>query len=212
MKVVQGSKIKDLDAKGFKELCKNFSEKILDIGTGDGRFVFKNAQQNPHIFYVGLDPNQKQLEIYSKKINKFRLRNTLLILGSIEIFPIELENMFDKIYVHFPWGSLLGGIANAQIDLLKNLVLGLETNGILQIIFGYSSEAEPTQTDRLSLDSIDAKRIKEVIVPAFNKLGLELEKVEKIEKEELSEIETTWGKKLAFGQDRKMFSITLFKA
>lgn len=211
MKIVKGSKTEEITKERLEEISKNFSEKILDIGTGDGRFVFKNAKQNPHYFYVGLDPVEKQLEIYSRKINKFRLNNALLALGSVEQFPIELENMFDRVYVHFPWGSLLGGIANADEKILESLVVGLENNGILNIIFGYSSEAEPTEVDRLQIESIDRNRIENLIVPAFNKLGMELETIEEITKDNLIEVESTWGKKLAFGKDRRMFSIVLFK-
>ena len=32
---------------------------IIDIGTGDGRFVYQSARRNPNKFYIGIDPNTR---------------------------------------------------------------------------------------------------------------------------------------------------------
>jgi 16S rRNA (adenine(1408)-N(1))-methyltransferase len=41
---------------------------IVDIGTGDGRFVYQSARENPRKFYIGIDPNVRPLEKISEKI------------------------------------------------------------------------------------------------------------------------------------------------
>jgi tRNA G46 methylase TrmB len=41
---------------------------VIDIGTGDGRFVYQSARQNPKKFYIGIDPNVRPLEKISEKI------------------------------------------------------------------------------------------------------------------------------------------------
>ena len=43
---------------------------IIDIGTGDGRFVYQSARQNPNKFYIGIDPNVTPLEKISEKIHR----------------------------------------------------------------------------------------------------------------------------------------------
>jgi tRNA G46 methylase TrmB len=35
---------------------------IIDLGTGDGRFVYQSARQNPKKFYIGIDPNVRPLQ------------------------------------------------------------------------------------------------------------------------------------------------------
>ncbi|MDQ3258004.1 MAG: hypothetical protein M3R15_29660 [Acidobacteriota bacterium] len=35
---------------------------VLDIGTGDGRFVYAYARQNPNKFFIGIDANPRPLE------------------------------------------------------------------------------------------------------------------------------------------------------
>jgi tRNA G46 methylase TrmB len=34
----------------------NFEKNFLDIGTGDGRYVYKSALLNPQSLYIGIDP------------------------------------------------------------------------------------------------------------------------------------------------------------
>lgn len=41
---------------------------IVDIGTGDGRYVYRSARADPGRFYIGIDPQRKPLEKVSEKI------------------------------------------------------------------------------------------------------------------------------------------------
>ena len=68
MKIIKGKKILEITDLEFENIIKNFQKVYLDIGTGDGKFVYKNALEEKYILWVGLDPSQKQLEIFSKKI------------------------------------------------------------------------------------------------------------------------------------------------
>ena len=43
---------------------------IIDIGTGDGRFVYQSARRNPNKFYIGIDPNTRPLTKISEKIHR----------------------------------------------------------------------------------------------------------------------------------------------
>jgi 16S rRNA (adenine(1408)-N(1))-methyltransferase len=43
---------------------------IVDIGTGDGRFVYQCARENPARFYIGIDANAKPLEKVSMRATR----------------------------------------------------------------------------------------------------------------------------------------------
>jgi valyl-tRNA synthetase len=43
---------------------------VIDIGTGDGRFVSASARANPNKFYIGVDANTKPLEKPSMKATR----------------------------------------------------------------------------------------------------------------------------------------------
>ncbi len=84
---------------------------VLDIGTGDGRFVYRCARQNPKKFYIGIDATPRPLEKVSEKIHrkpsKGGLSNLLFIQAAVEDLPPELDGVADEIHIHLPWGSLL---------------------------------------------------------------------------------------------------------
>ena len=83
---------------------------MIDIGTGDGLFVYECARANPNKFYIGIDPNPRPLEKVSKKIHrnpaKGGLPNVLFLQAAIEDLPSELDEVADELHIHFPWGSL----------------------------------------------------------------------------------------------------------
>jgi len=43
---------------------------VIDIGTGDGRFVSAAARANPNKFFIGIDANTKPLEKPSMKATR----------------------------------------------------------------------------------------------------------------------------------------------
>ena len=60
-------------------------EIVIDIGTGDGLFVYQCARANPNKFFIGIDANPRPLEKVSEKINrnpeKGGLPNVLFLKG-----------------------------------------------------------------------------------------------------------------------------------
>ncbi|MGH9970191.1 MAG: methyltransferase domain-containing protein [Pyrinomonadaceae bacterium] len=88
---------------------------IVDIGTGDGLFVYQSARLNPKKFYIGIDPSPRPLEKISEKIHrrpaKGGLPNALFLQAAVEDLPGELDGVADEVHIHFPWGSLLGAVA-----------------------------------------------------------------------------------------------------
>lgn len=186
-----------------------YDKTIIDLGTGDGRFVFKSALANPNNLYIGVDPSEKQLQIYSKKINKHKLINAKLLIGSIENPPKELKQMADVLYIFLPWGTLLQHIVNPTKESVKKIAYFLKKTATIEILLGYNLETEPGESLRLGLPELNKSYLLNVIIKEFEQNGFKLISLEKIEKTQLSSIETTWGKKLSFGKDRPLFLIKL---
>ncbi|HKS08585.1 MAG TPA: methyltransferase domain-containing protein [Pyrinomonadaceae bacterium] len=91
---------------GLKNLSDLTGEGIIvDIGTGDGRFVYQSARQNPKKFYIGIDPNVSPLEKISEKIYRKPAKggapNALFIQAAVEDLPAELNGVADELHVHF---------------------------------------------------------------------------------------------------------------
>ncbi len=211
MYCVKGNKTEEISNLQLQKLANNYSSVEVDLGTGDGRYVYKTAPTNKDRLYIGIDPSQKQLEIYSKKANKAKLANILFLVGSLEVFPIELTSFANKINVYLPWGTLLKEMVSPSKEHLDKLSNLLKENGELQVVLGYDENLEPTETARLDLEKIDEDRLTLETIPTFENAGLKLKELKKLSKTELIELETTWAKKLSYGGNRPVFSMVFTK-
>ena len=211
MKIIKGNKTEELNKTNLATLIHDHEKVILDLGTGDGRFVYKTASKYPNNLVIGIDPSQKQLEIYSKRANKNKVENALFVVGSVEVLPEELINTGDEVYINFPWGSLLGGISGVDEKIIKNISSLVKPGGKLEIVLGYSQEAEPSEIKRLKLDQLDERKIQNEIIPEFEKNKLQLSQLSNIHNEEYFKLDSSGGKKLTFGKEREIYKLVLIK-
>ncbi len=209
MKVVKGNKTLELTAEKFADLAKGFKKIVVDLGTGDGRFVYKNALQDPYTLYIGIDPAEKQMESFSKKALKKRLGNVLFVPGSFELYPKDLEGLASHLYVTLPWGSLLKAAAESSLDTVKKFANMLHHGSILTLIFGYDLELEPSQTSRLDLEPISFQKVGQEIVPKFVEGGFELLESFETSNAEINKLESTWGKRISTTKERVYFNLVL---
>ncbi|MBP7928292.1 class I SAM-dependent methyltransferase, partial [Patescibacteria group bacterium] len=180
------------------------------LGTGDGRFVFTQAKNNPNNLHIGVDPSAKQLEVYSKKANKERLENVLFGIGSIEHMPQELNGLVDELYIILPWGTLLEAIVKVN-ENAKKIPYVLKKGGKLKIILGYTRDTEPSETKRLNLQELTPKYIDEIVIKGFENLNLTSTNIRELTKKDLQKFESTWSKKLAFGKERPIYLLSFTK-
>lgn len=211
MRVVVGNKIEEISKQKFQEITSNYSSIEIDLGTGDGRFVYKNALLRKGALFIGIDPSEKQLEIYSKKAVKENVQNSIYVVASFEMLPNELKGTADKVYITFPWGTLLENIVVPTKGGLDKLLELLKEKGELEIILGYAQELEPSETKRLNLPPIHLGLINDIIVPAFEERGFHTKEFYEMTKKQLVDVETTWAKKLRFGRDRRIYKIVFSK-
>ncbi|MGE3465642.1 MAG: methyltransferase domain-containing protein, partial [Pyrinomonadaceae bacterium] len=128
---------------------------VIDIGTGDGRFVSQSARANPGKFFIGIDANVKPLQKPSmratRKPAKGGLPNALFIQASVEDIPRELDGVADEIHIHFPWGSLLRAVATGDEAVLADLRRIAAADCLLEIVIGVDPERDRAELDRLGI-------------------------------------------------------------
>lgn len=212
MKIIKGNKSDTLTKNQLDEIVSKYNKVIVDLGTGDGRFVLKNALKNPNNLYIGIDPSEKQLQIYSKEANKKRLNNALFVVDSLQMLTSDLYNTADELFINLPWGTLLEQIVNPTKESILTMYNLLKEEGTLQIVLGYQDQLEPGETERLNLPELNYELIKDVIYPAFTAYtDFELVDYNKIDKDELKQINSSWAKKLMHGSDRPLYKIIFSK-
>lgn len=187
----------------------------MDIGTGDGRFVYRSAQENPRKFFIGVDANAKPLEKVSmkatRKPTKGGLPNVLFVRAAIEDLPEEFNGSADEVHIHFPWGSLLKAVVLGEEGVLCSLRRICAPDALLEIVIGIDPERDKTEIERLGLPGLSASYLRDVLIPKYEAAGFELMNYGTMDASEWSKMETSWARKLQGGDGRGV-SYLVFEA
>jgi len=181
---------------------------IIDIGTGDGRFVYQSARRNPNKFYIGIDPNVRPLEKISEKIHRKPSKggspNVMFIQAAVENLPPELDAVADEVHVHFPWGSLLRAVVVGDVALLQNLRRICAADALLEVVIGIDPVRDKSEHERLGLQPLTLEIVDAVLVPNYAAAGFEIIERGVIAASEWPEFETSWAKRLQGNEQRPL--------
>lgn len=209
LRILDGKKIRSADS--LEKLTENFECVEVDIGTGDGRFVYNQARKNSDIFYIGIDPVAENMFEYAAKSAQKPARggvsNVLYIVAAVEDIPEELSNIADKIYVTLPWGSLLEGIIKGNQHILENLADIAKCQAEFEFCFTYDVLHEANEISKRELPIITMDYIDGSLAKSYAACGFNLVKVNMLTEKELRLYPTTWAKKLGFGRTREVFVV-----
>jgi 16S rRNA (adenine(1408)-N(1))-methyltransferase len=189
---------------------------IVDIGTGDGRFVYRSAAENPNKFYIGIDANAKPLEKISMKATrkpaKGGLPNVLFVQAAIENLPEELNETADEIHIHFPWGSLLAAVALCENRALAAVRRICAPGCILEIIIGIDQERDRAEIERLGLPQLSEEYLRKTLLVKYAAAGFEILESGALNPAEWSRLETSWARRLQSNDNRKCVYLILRSA
>lgn len=184
---------------------------MIDIGTGDGLYVYQAARRNPRKFYIGVDASPRPLEKVSEKIHrkpsKGGLPNALYVQAAVEDLPAELDGVADEVHVHFPWGSLLRAVAAGDGQVLQNLRRICSPGALLEVILGLDPERDRTEMERLGLEPLSVAYIDSTLSPRFREAGFEVMERGVLPEEDWLRLQTSWAKRLRGGGGRSVFFI-----
>jgi 16S rRNA (adenine(1408)-N(1))-methyltransferase len=184
---------------------------VIDIGTGDGLFVYQYARRNPEKFYIGIDANARPLEKVSEKIHrnpaKGGLPNLLFIQAAVEELPPELDGVADELHIHFPWGSLLGAVAAGDEKVLKSLRRLCSPGCLLEILIGVDPERDRSEIERLGLKPLTTEYLEDELLPRYKAAGFEMLDSGVLGQSEWSKIKTSWARRLKGNEGRKVLFI-----
>ncbi len=203
--------------KNSKNLSNHTGEGVVvDIGTGDGRFVYRSALANPNKFYIGIDANTKPLEKISmkatrRKPSKGGLPNVLFVQAAIENLPEELNAAADEIHIHFPWGSLLSAVVTGKESVLSSLRRICAPECLVEIVIGIDQERDKSEIERLELPQLSSDYLENVLIPKYQAAGFEIIDKGILLPADWSKLETSWARKLQGGSNRQVIYL-IFQA
>jgi 16S rRNA (adenine(1408)-N(1))-methyltransferase len=181
---------------------------VIDIGTGDGLFVYRSAREQPSRFFIGIDASARPLEKVSEKIYrkpaKGGLRNALFIQAAVEDLPEELDAVADEVHVHFPWGSLLRAVATGESEVLGNLRRICSEGALLEVIIGLDPVRDRAEIERLSLPALSEEHVDCALIPRYRSEGFEIFERGTLLSDAWARLHTSWAKRLRGNPNRSL--------
>jgi 16S rRNA (adenine(1408)-N(1))-methyltransferase len=173
---------------------------VIDIGTGDGLFVYQSARQNPNKFYIGIDPNVSPLEKISEKIHRKPAKggapNVLFVSAPVEELPAELDGIANEVHVHFPWGSLLQAFASGDVTVLQAVRRICATDALLEVVIGLDPQRDRSELVRLAIEEFSPDFIDGVLDQKYRAAGFEITERETLPASDWPKFKSSWAKRL----------------
>jgi 16S rRNA (adenine(1408)-N(1))-methyltransferase len=181
---------------------------VIDLGTGDGVFVYQSARQNPQKFYIGIDATSQPLEKISTKIQrkpaKGGLPNVLFIQAAVEALPPELDGVADEVHIHFPWAGLLRAVATGDEAVLPGLRRLCAPGALVEIIIGLDPNRDRVEIEALGLPPLTPEFLERTLVPRYEANGFEVLEHGVLGPAEWPQVKTSWAKRLRGGTGRSL--------
>lgn len=181
---------------------------IVDLGTGDGSFVYQSARRNPGRFYIGIDPNPSALAKISEKLHrrpaKGGLPNALFLQAAVEELPAELDGVADELHVHFPWGSLLRAVAAGEAAPLAGMRRICAPGAWLEVVIGLDRERDRAEIERLGLAMLTPEYFSATLNPRYRAAGFDVVESGALPAGEWPRLHTSWAQRLRGGAGRSL--------
>ncbi len=211
MEVIRGKRTCQMPPAEFCELISGYSRVAVDIGTGDGRFVYELARVHPEWFCIGIDPARENLEQFSARIyrkpRRGGLSNVLYVIASVENLPPELEELAEQVHINFPWGSLLQSVVLGDRKMLASIASVSHPGGTLEMLVNTSIFRDPIPLEVQHLPELTLDYVDNVMAPAYADAGLKVVERRVLSEGEMKQVQTSWAKRLAHGSDPGTFYI-----
>jgi 16S rRNA (adenine(1408)-N(1))-methyltransferase len=195
MESIQGRQALFIDASALAERLAGYRHILIDIGTGDGRFVRHIAETQPDRFAIGVDTCRENLRQTSRKAP----RNALYLIAQAQALPHELCGLATHVTINFPWGSLLDGLLTGHAATLNSLAALAQPGARIDVRLNGGALAEAGW----SLEA-GAERVRLMLLGA----GFDVHAPAALDARSLRRLPTTWAKRLAFGRDPRATALS----
>lgn len=161
------------------------------------------AAANPAVLVIGIDAHGLAMARAGRHLQRRRLPNALLVEARAEELPAELDGLAGDVRVHFPWGSLLRGLVEADPRIASGLARitrpGARVTALLSV----------TERERgLELAPLNAS-LGELLAARYAPFGLALSEWRPASDSEIAAARSSWAKRLGAGAHRETWLLRL---
>ena len=195
METIRGRTSYELNFNELAERLADYNHLLLDLGTGDGRYVCRMAEQHQDRFFIGLDACRENLRAYSQR----KLPNALFVIASAQALPKELNGLVSHVTINFPWGSLLESLLVGDPTLMNGLSSISYLNMGVEIRLNGGALAEVGTTLEAGAEKIYHNMLRS---------GWQVNAPVAMNASALRNFPSTWAKRLAFGRDPRAMTMS----
>jgi 16S rRNA (adenine(1408)-N(1))-methyltransferase len=194
------------------EALERYADVVVDLGTGDGKFVLREARARPDTLVVGVDALEEAMRESASRASRKPARggvlNALFVAADATSPPAELAGRASLVTVNFPWGSLLRAVAEPRDEALREIVAMLRPGGRLVAYLNLSAAEDAAYAEKLELPSLDDEHIEQRLVPGWRAAGLEQVEWRRLGPGESPAHRTSWGQRLVRGSGRETLLVS----
>ncbi len=172
-----------------------YPDVLIDLGTGDGRFVLRTARAHPVQYVIGVDACRDNL----REASRHAPSNALFLIANALALPNDLRGLASAITINFPWGTLLTGLLADDTPLWATLASLARAGAALEIRLNGGALAEAGWT--LASGGQQVRRLARAA-------GFHLAAPRALTAHDLRACPTTWARRLAFGRDPNALYLT----
>jgi 16S rRNA (adenine(1408)-N(1))-methyltransferase len=195
METIRGKTLLDIDFNELIARLASYNRIILDLGTGDGRYVHSLAEKNPNWFVIGMDSCRENLHEHSRA----KLPNALFVIANAQALPHELNGLISHITINFPWGSLLESLLNSDSRLLCGFESIASSAVSVDIRLNGGALAEAGWTLEAGSDQIYNNMIR---------AGWQINSPVIMNAKTLRSFPATWARRIAVGRDPRAMAMS----
>jgi 16S rRNA (adenine(1408)-N(1))-methyltransferase len=142
----------------------------------------------------------------ARNSSKGGLPNAVFVAAGVEMLPCELAGLADLVTVRFPWGSLLRGALGLDASAAAAIARLVAPAGAMEMAVSVQ-ERDAVGPGRSAgpFGDRDIERIRLI----YTGLGLELCDVRPLDREDLTDLHSSWARRLRTDRIRRAWALRL---
>jgi hypothetical protein len=191
VEIIQGKKTRALDGSDLACLVVGYPDILVDLGTGDGRFILHATREESSVFGIGIDACRENLVEASRRAPANALFGIANLVRAENALSYELTGLAARVTINFPWGSLRDALLTGEASLLQAVWAVMRPGAQLDIRLNASALAEA---------GIDLLAGCEKVAQSLAGCGFKVQTPRSLAIPDLRGLPSTWAKRLACGR------------
>jgi len=204
--LVRGKKIERVAGLALRREAAAAERVVVDLGAGDGRWIFRIARAHPAWFCVGVDANAAGMRETARRAGRKPARggapNAWFLRAMVAALPAALEGLADEVHVHLPWGSLLRAVVAPEPETLRRIARLCRSGATVCVRVNASILDDPAVVARLSLPAAGKQSLEARLTAAYAAAGIQVA----ITQTDL-DLATSWARRLGAGRPMRVLAI-----